>query len=121
MEKIMKINTINKNNENIKNIGIFLWIVSALMLIRTFIDPWMAMDLVIVMTMAYFAYFKLSRKSVYWASFYYVVDTLLMFSDSMFDNPVSIIVRAAVLFWLIGTCFSIYKENTYEDNQLLID
>ncbi len=64
----MKINTINKNNENIKNIGIFLWIVSALMLIRTFIDPWMAMDLVIMMTMAYFAYFKLSRKSVYWAS-----------------------------------------------------
>ena len=121
MEKIMKINTIKQNNENIRNIGIFLWIVSSLMLIRTFIDPWMAMDLLIMMTMAYFAYFKLSRKSVYWASFYYVVDTLLMFSDSILDNPVSIIVRAAVLLWLIGTCFSIYKEKTYQNNQLLID
>tara|TARA_Y100001935_G_C17238502_1_gene474346 strand:- start:384 stop:746 length:363 start_codon:yes stop_codon:yes gene_type:complete len=120
MEKIMKINTINKNNENIKNIGIFLWIVSALMLVRTFIDPWMAVDLVIMTTMAYFAYCKLSRKSVYWASAYYVFDTL-MFFDLIIDNPVSIIVRAAVLFWLIGTCFSIYKENAYEEKQLLVD
>ena len=81
---------------------------SALMMIRAVIDPWLVVDLAILVALAYFAYYKLSRKSIYWASLYYLFDTFL-FLDIYTGNLVALVI-VAVLFWLISTCFAIMKK-----------
>ena len=116
----MKIEIINENNKKIKNIGIFLWIVSALMMIRAVIDPWLVVDLAILVALAYFAYYKLSRKSIYWASLYYLFDTFL-FLDIYTGNLVALVVRSAVLFWLISTCFAIYEERELRKPEMRLE
>ena len=113
----MFIKTKIQNNENIKNIGVFMWVVSVLTLLKSFSDPWILIDVLMVASMAYFAYYKSSRKSVYCAGSYFLLDTFL-FLDMLIDNPVAIVVRAAILFWLLSASLSIFNETSNaEENQ----
>ena len=73
-----------------------------------------------VASMAYFSYSKLSRKAVYCAGSYFLLDTLL-FLDTLIGNPVAIVVRAAILFWLLSASLSIFTETSNaEENQKVL-
>ena len=101
--------------EEIRSIGVFLWVVTAIMAFRAvMIDGYYLLDVAILGSMAYFAYTKGSSKAVYFTVGYYILDTMLWF-DTLTQAPLAIVIRAAILFWIVKTAFNAYQANRNPD------
>ncbi len=100
--------------DDIKSIGIFLWVVTGIMVLRSFADPWFLIDAGVLATMAYFTHIKQSYKAVYFAAAYYVLDTLLWF-EFLIQSPMGIIIRAIILYWIFKTAYKAYMANKNPD------
>ncbi|MDB3867408.1 hypothetical protein N9333_01120 [Gammaproteobacteria bacterium] len=99
-------------NEDIKQIGIFLWVVTAFFSFQAlFIDPYLLIDALLVALMAYYAYSKASIKAVYFGIGYYLLDTVLLLTVLDY-SPHVLIIRCFILYWMINTAYKSYSLNT---------
>ena len=96
-------------NEDIKQIGIFLWVVTAIYALQTlFLDPYLIIDALLVALMAYYAYSKASIKAVYFGIGYYLLDTVLLLTVLDY-SPHVLIIRCFILYWMINTAYKAYS------------
>jgi len=100
--------------DDIKSVGIFLWVVTGFMLLASITDPWLLADVGILGLMAYFAHIKNSAKAVYFASGYYFLDSMLGI-EFILESPIALIVRGAILYWMLATAYKAYKANKNPD------
>jgi len=100
--------------DDIKSVGIFLWVVTGIMLLRRIADPWFLADVGVLGLMAYFAHIKHSAKAIYFASGYYILDSMLGI-EILLESPIALIVRGAILYWILSTAYKAYTANKNPD------
>lgn len=97
--------------EKIKNIGIFLWFVTAVNAFAAFtIDLWFLLDVAVFGILAYFMHQKQSSTALYWTCAYYALATVVSF-DEIILTSFSLIIRAVILYWLFSTAFKAYRAD----------
>ena len=103
--------TENENlKDEIKDIGVLLYVCTGMTLILAFIldNPYMIVDIVLIGFLAFLVHKKQSKKALYGATVYYLIDTLLGFIV-LVSSPVGLIVRGYVLYALISTSYKAFK------------
>ena len=98
-------------DEDIKQIGIFLWVVTAMYLLQAlFLDPYLLVDAILVGLMAFYAYTKASIKALYFGIGYYLLDSILLLTV-LENSPHAMVIRIVILYWMINTAYKAYKIN----------
>ena len=98
-------------DEDIKQIGIFLWVVTAMYLLQAlFLDPYLLIDAILVGLMAFYAYTKASIKALYFGIGYYLLDSILLLTV-LENSPHAMVIRIVILYWMINTAYKAYKIN----------
>ena len=98
-------------DEDIKQIGIFLWVVTAMYLLQAlFLDPYLLVDAILVGLMAFYAYTKASIKALYFGIGYYFLDSILLLTV-LENSPHAMVIRIVILYWMINTAYKAYKIN----------
>ena len=108
MEKNKNLN-LKQKREDFKNASFALNLIFILTAIRVLLiwDPLGLIDVVLVGVMAYFVYFKGSKKALFFACAYYLLDSILV----LIDNPASISIagyfmRTAITYFLLRGALS---------------
>ena len=98
-------------DEDIKQIGIFLWVVTAMYVLQAlFLDPYLLVDAILVGLMAFYAYTKASIKALYFGIGYYLLDSILLLTV-LENSPHAMVIRIVILYWMINTAYKAYKIN----------
>jgi len=106
-------------DEDIKQIGIFLWVVTAMYVLQAlFLDPYLLVDAILVGLMAFYAYTKASIKALYFGIGYYLLDSILLLTV-LENSPHAMVIRIVILYWMINTAYKAYKINADKDHLAL--
>ena len=106
-------------DEDIKQIGIFLWVVTAMYVLQAlFLDPYLVVDAILVGLMAFYAYTKASIKALYFGIGYYLLDSILLLTV-LENSPHAMVIRIVILYWMINTAYKAYKINADKDHLAL--
>jgi len=106
-------------DEDIKQIGIFLWVVTAMYVLQAlFLDPYLLVDAILVGLMAFYAYTKASIKALYFGIGYYLLDSILLLTV-LENSPHAMVIRIVILYWMINTAYKAYKINADKDHVAL--
>jgi len=99
-------------NTKIKNVGVLLYVSAGLTTMFAILlqDPFYIVDILIITSLAYFVYNKKSSKAIYGAGIYWILDTVLVIGELLM-NPTGLIVRSAMLYYILSTGFKVYKQD----------